>query len=138
MKRLIVLIFMFVSICSFAQKIEYCYQVQSGKYDKYSQKWTWSESMKRDIMIKLEGSIIYIYNNANTIITTYDDLGEKYDFDKDGDGFKSHTWKAYDDKSRKCIFAMTWYTELPIVVYSIIYGDMGFRFYMNNDKLSNF
>lgn len=138
MKTLILSLLLFISTFSFAQKYETTYQVQSGTYNKYSKQWTWNEALDREIEIKLDKSVVYIYNNANTILNTYEDLGEKNDYDKDGDKYKSHTWRAYDDKNRKCLFMMTWYEDIGLIVYSVIYSDTGFRFYIRNNKLSDF
>lgn len=138
MKTLILSLLLFISTFSFAQKYETTYQVQSGTYNKYSKQWTWNEALDREIEIKLDKSVVYIYNNANTILNTYEDLGEKNDYDKDGDKYKSHTWRAYDDKNRKCLFMMTWYENIGLIVYSVIYSDTGFRFYIKNNKLSDF
>ena len=138
MKTLILSLLLFISTFSFAQKYETTYQVQSGTYNKYSKQWTWNEALDREIEIKLDKSVVYIYNNANTILNTYEDLGEKNDYDKDGDKYKSHTWRAYDDKNRKCLFMMTWYEDIGLIVYSVIYSDTGFRFYIKNNKLSEF
>ena len=138
MKTLILSLLLFISTFSFAQKYETTYQVQSGTYNKYSKQWTWNEALDREIEIKLDKSVVYIYNNANTILNTYEDLGEKNDYDKDGDKYKSHTWRAYDDKNRKCLFMMTWYEDIGLIVYSVIYSDTGFRFYIKNNKLSDF
>jgi len=138
MKTLILSLLLFISTFSFAQKYETTYQVQAGTYNKYSKQWTWNEALDREIEIKLDKSVVYIYNNANTILNTYEDLGEKNDYDKDGDKYKSHTWRAYDDKNRKCLFMMTWYEDIGLIVYSVIYSDTGFRFYIKNNKLSDF
>jgi hypothetical protein len=138
MKALILSLLLCVSTFSFGQKIETTYQVQSGTYNKYSKKWDWNDALDREIEIKLDKSVVYIYNNANTILYTYEDLGEKNDYDKDGDKYKTHTWRAYDDKNRKCLFMMTWYVDIKLIVYSVIYSDTGFRFYIRNNELSNF
>jgi len=130
MKALILSLLLCVSTFSFGQKIETTYQVQSGTYNKYSKKWDWNDALDREIEIKLDKSVVYIYNNANTILYTYEDLGEKNDYDKDGDKYKTHTWRAYDDKNRKCLFMMTWYVDIN--------SDTGFRFYIRNNELSNF
>ena len=33
---------------------------------------------------------------------------------------------------------MTWYEDIGLIVYSVIYSDTGFRFYIKNNKLSDF
>lgn len=137
MKKILSLL-LFVSTLSFAQRNETSYQVQSGKYNSYTKKWTWNEVADQEVSIKLDGSVIYIYNNANTVLATYEDMGEKSGYDGDGDKYKTHTWRAIDNKNRKCLFMMTWYTDIPIIVYSVIYNDTGFRFYIRNNNLSNF
>lgn len=138
MKTTILALLLFVSTFSFSQKYETTYQVQSGTYNKYSKEWNWAGALDREIEIKLDKSVVYIYNNANTILYTYEDLGEKTDYDKDGDKYKMHTWRAYDDKNRKCLFIMTFYENISLIVYSVIYNDTGFRFYIKSNKLSDF
>ena len=138
MKNTILALLLFVSTSVFSQKIETTYQVQYGTYNKYSKQWSWNDALDREIEIKLDKSIVYIYNNANTILYTYEDMGEKNDYDKDGDKYKTHTWRAYDDKNRKCLFMMTWYVDIKLIVYSVIYSDTGFRFYIKTNELSNF
>lgn len=140
MKNLLVAMFLLISSFAFSQRNETTYQVQAGIFNQYSQKWAWNEAANEQIDIKLEGSTIYIYNKNNTVITTYEDLGEKRGYDEDNDAYKTHTWLAYDNKNRKCKFMMTWYESetLPIIIYSVIYNDVAFRFYIRRSKLSNF
>jgi hypothetical protein len=137
MKKLLLLL-LFASNFAFGQKIEYTYQVQAGLWSKSQQKWDWDDVKDEEIMIKLDDKKVIIYNNSNTVITTYQDLGETRGYDNDNDAYKTHSWLAMDDKNRKCRFVMTWYTDLPIIVYTVMYNDVGFRFYMRNNKLSNF
>jgi hypothetical protein len=137
MKKLLFLL-LFVSNFAFAQDFEYTYKVQAGTWNKYQEKWDWDPVKDQEIKIKLDGSKVYIYNNANTVITTYEDLGEKSGYDDDNDAYKTHSWLAVDDKRRKCRFVMTWYSDIPLIVYTVIYNDIGFRFYIRNNKLSNF
>lgn len=139
MKRLLLIVALFVSTISFAQpKTDYSYQVQSGRYNTTYKRWDWSVAEEREIAIKLDGTRVIIENNANTILDTYEDLGEDNGKDDEGDRYKVHRWKAYDNKSRKCIFTMLWYDDVPLVVYSVVYNDVAFRFYIRNNKLSNF
>jgi hypothetical protein len=65
-------------------------------------------------------------------------LGEKSGYDGDNDAYKTHSWLAVDEKNRKCKFVMTWYTNISLTVYTVIYNDIGFRFYMKTNNLSNF
>lgn len=138
MKNIILPLLLFVSSIAHSQKYESVYQVQSGKYNSYSKEWTWSELQESELIITLNGTTVLINNNANTVITTYEDLGEERKTDKDGDKLRTHSWRAVDNKSRKCLFLMTFYDDLPLVVYSVIYNDTGFRFYIKSNKLSNF
>jgi hypothetical protein len=137
MKKILFLL-LFVSNFAFGQKLEYTYQVQAGAWNKYQQKWDWEPVKDEELTIKLDGQKVIIYNNANTVITTYEDLGEKSGYDSDNDAYKTHSWLAVDDKNRKCKFVMTWYTNISLTVYTIIYNDIGFRFYMKTNNLSNF
>ena len=138
MKTKLLALFLLISTFAFSQKYFTSYQVQSGRYNKYTKEWSWSESQDQEIDIKLNGSTIYIYNKTNTVIYTYENFDEKTDYDKDGDRFKMNTWRAYDDKQRKCLFIMIHYTDIPLIIYSVVYGDTGFRFYIKKNQLSNF
>ena len=137
MKKFLLIVALLVSTISFAQpKVDYSYSVQSGRYNNTLKKWDWSVAEEREIAIKLNGAIIE--NNANTVLDTYEDLGEDVGIDEDGDKYKFHKWKAYDNKNRKCVFIMVWYDDVPLIVYSVVYNDVAFRFYIKNNKLSNF
>jgi hypothetical protein len=138
MKTIILCFLLFVSSLLFGQKFDYAYQVQAGY--KNGNVWSWDNSKKldEDITIKLDKSVVTIYNTANTILTTYEDLGEENGYDKDGDKYKTHKWKAIDDKNRTCLFIMTWYNDIKLVVYSVFYNDVAFRFYIRTNSLSNF
>jgi len=140
MKNTLLALLLLISSFAFSQRNETTYQVQAGIFSQYAQKWNWNEALNEQIDIKLEGSSIYIYNKNNTVITTYEDLGEKRGYDDDNDAYKTHTWLAYDNKNRKCKFMMTWYEsdDLPIMIYSVIYNDVAFRYYIRRTKLSNF
>jgi hypothetical protein len=138
MKTMFIAIFLFVSNCLFAQSYSEAFRVQLGTYDKLKSKWEWGKAEDRNIEFKLDGVKVYIYNNANTILTTYEDLGEESKYDEDGDPYKIHKWRATDDQLRKCIFYMVYYKELPIIIYTVMYNDIAFRFYIRNNKLSNF
>jgi hypothetical protein len=137
MKKLLFLL-LFVSNLAFAQKTEYAYKAQSGTYDKSEQKWIWDELQESEMSIKLDGAKVYLENKSNTVLTTYEKITTKSGVDDDGDSYKLHTWYAYDDKNRKCKFSMLYYDNIPLVVYSVFYNDVAFRFYIRNNKLSNF
>jgi hypothetical protein len=136
MKTILIAIALLLSPILYGQNYYNAYQVQAAY--KVDNKWTWEDSKEADIEIKLEGSIVRIYNKSNTVINTYEDLGEENGTDKDGDSYKNHKWRAVDDKERKCLFVMTWYKNIPLTIYSVYYNDVAFRFYVKNNKLSNF
>lgn len=136
MKTILIAIAFLISPILYGQSFDYAYQVQAGY--KVGSKWEWDEAKSEEIKIKLEGRVVTIYNNANTVLDTYEDLGEENGTDKDGDSYKNHKWKAIDNQNRKCLFAMTWYKNISLTVYSVYYNDVAFRFYIRNNKLSNF
>jgi len=140
-KLLLITALFFLSLISYAQIYVKATHLQPGIYNEKTKKWDWGVTQPVDnIDITLKGNNVYIDNKAQTHITSYEDMGSKTSYDEDGDKYTLHTWKAVDEKQRKCLFLMTTYAELKLEIYSIIYSDMGFRYYIstnNLDKLLN-
>ena len=140
-KLLLIIAVFFISLTPYAQQYVRATHLQPGIYNDATKKWKWGETQPVDnIDITLKGNNVYVDNKAQTHITTYEDMGSKTAYDEDGDKYTLHTWKAVDEKQRKCLFLMTTYTDLKLEIYSIIYSDMGFRYYIftnNLDKLLN-
>jgi hypothetical protein len=140
-KLLLIIAVFFISLTPYAQQYVRATHLQPGIYNEKTKKWDWGVTQPVDnIDITLKGNNVYIDNKAQTHITSYEDMGSKTSYDEDGDKYTLHTWKAVDEKQRKCLFLMTTYIDLKLEIYSIIYSDMGFRYYIstnNLDKLLN-
>jgi uncharacterized protein YxeA len=135
MKKIsILLLALVVTITSFAQTFDRAYKLQVGRFNKYNETWKWDEPMDVDLLFTLEKSYLKIHDEYGTRLWTYEDLGEKIDYDKDGDKFIKHTWRAYDEKNRKCNFVMLFYYNISLQVYTIQYNDMAFRYYIKKDS----
>lgn len=137
MKKLLLFIaLLFISLTPFAQQYVKATHLQPGIYNEKTKQFEWGQTQPVDnIDITLKGNNIYFDNKAQTHITTYEDMGSKTAYDEDGDKYTRHTWRAVDEKQRKCLFIMTNYPDLKIEAYSIIYSDMGFRFYIATNSL---
>lgn len=123
-----------IAITSNAQSTIRAYQLQVGKYSEYTKEWTWSKSADVNLIVSLEGNFVKINDDYGTKIWTYEDLGEKSGYDGDGDKYTKHTWKAFDEKNRKCNFVMLWYSTIKLTVYTISYSDFAFRYYVTKES----
>ena len=130
-KTITFLLAILIAATSFAQKYDKAFQIQIGKYDEYKKTWKWSNPEDVDLQFTLDGNLVRINDEHGTRIWTYEDLGEASGYDDDGDKYKKHTWKAYDEKNRRCNFVMLWYTTVKLVVYTISYSDVAFRYYIS-------
>ena len=137
-KTLILFVFTILGICVNAQKLYKVSNIQGGVYNKYQKKWDWGKTEEVDLTITLFGNNIYVNDEAQTHITTYEDLGEKISYDDDGDKYRMHTWRAVDEKQRRCLFTMVFYMTIDLEVYTVIYSDFGFRYYISNKGLDKF
>ena len=123
-----------IALTSFSQPFERVYQLQVGKYNEYSKTWTWEKAESVNLRFNIDGNFVSINDEYGTKIFTYEDLGETGGYDDDGDRYKKRSWKAYDEKNRKCHFVMLWYTTIRLVVYTISYSDVAFRYYISTQS----
>jgi hypothetical protein len=132
-KKLSMLLVAMLAMASTWGQYDRAYALQVGKYSEYTKKWNWEQAQDINLRFTMEGNFLKINDEAGTKLWTYEDQGEKSGVDADGDRYKRHTWKAFDEKNRKCMFIMTWYNEPRLVVYSIIYSDFAFRYYISTE-----
>lgn len=133
MKNLLLLFAIILCTSVFAQKYERVYSLQTGKYNKYLKKWDWDKGQDCDLRFSMDGNFVKVNDEAGTRLWTYEDLGEDVGYDEDGDRYKKHTWRAYDEKNRRCFFMMMWYTNIKLVTYNMIYSDFAFRYYISTE-----
>ena len=133
-KTILLLCLLFGSLLTYAQKYMNVTHLQPGVYNEYSKTWKWGKTEAIDLQITLSGSDIYVNDKAETHVRTYEDLGSKTSYDEDGDKYTLHTWRAIDEKQRKCLFLMTLFQDLKLEIYTIVYSDYGFRYYINTSK----
>jgi len=139
MKKTILLLLLTIgSIIANAQSIHRVTHLQPGVYNETTKSWKWGKTEEVTLKITLNGNNVYVNDEAQTHITTYEDLGEKKGIDDEGDSYTLHTWKAVDEKQRKCLFLMTFYKNISFEVYSVIYSDFGFRYYISKTQLDKF
>ena len=118
---------------STAQSSYRVYSMQFGKYSEYAKKWSWDDPVDVSLRATLDGNLVRINDEAGTKIWTYEDLGQKSGVDADGDSYRRHNWRGYDEKNRKCLFTITWYVQPRLTYYTIIYSDFAFRYYINRE-----
>jgi 3-dehydroquinate synthetase len=109
--------------------------MQAGFYSNETKKWNWGVTNESELIIKVYDNDIYIDDKAETHIKTYKSLGKKTGYDEDGDEYVLYSWMATDEKNKKCKFSMILYRELGLIIYSVIYSDLGFRYYVRKDNL---
>lgn len=103
--------------------------VQYGEYDDQTEQWDWIKSVDIDLTITLSKTNVYINDQAHTHLKCFGDSNESDGYNKEGDYYKMSVWDAYDEKGKKCWFGMIYYKAKKLVVYTITYGKIGFRYY---------
>jgi len=130
-KTFIFLVAILLSLVSAAQTKAYMMQV--ARYSKTTERWKWDDPDQVNLRITIESNFVKIHDEYGTKLWTYEDLGEKRDYDDDGDAYTKHIWNAYDEKNRKCRFTMLYYTSgVSLVTYTIQYNDIAFRYYISS------
>lgn len=128
MKKLFIIAFLMVSFSAFSQSRYEVFNLETGFWS--GKKWDWQTPVPISLTITLSGSNIYISDNADTHIVTYNYEGETQGVDADGDSYTSSKWDAYDEKGKKCVFVMQFYKQLNYNIYYIMYSDVCFRYYV--------
>lgn len=129
-KTFILLVAVLFTLVATAQSKAYMMQV--ARYSKTIKKWRWDDPSDVNLPITIENNYVKIHDEYGTKLWTYEDLGEKKDYDDDGDAYTKHMWNAYDEKNRKCRFTMLYYTSgVQLVTYTIQYSDIAFRYYVS-------
>jgi len=136
-KFLITIFFTLSTFGGIAQRQERVQMLQTGFIDTRTGEITWSKAVDVDLVITLDGSDIYIDDQANTHIRTYGKSTEYKGRNDDGDYFTRHTWSAYDEKGRSCNFIMMYFKDKGLSVYAVMYNNVAFRYYIQKN-LSNF
>jgi hypothetical protein len=131
MKKLLFIALLMVSVSAFSQIKYEVFNLETGFWS--GKKWEWKDPISINLTLTLVKSDIYISDNANTHIVTYNYEGETPGTDADGDSYTSNKWNAYDEKGRQCFFIMQFYKELKYNIYYVMYSDVCFRYYVKKE-----
>ena len=138
LKKIVLLVSLSIStIVLFAQSTENVTYIQIGKIDSDGD-IIWGEKEVSDLVFTYNGKHIYIDDKAKTHLYCYKKTNDSEGVNNQGDRYTSHTWDAYDEKSRKCIFSMLYFKDLKLSIYGIVYNDYAFRYFINMETLSNY
>ena len=138
MKKFIILITLVIlSSSAFSQSYSNVYMMESGTWNTYSETWMWDDAKNVDLTFTLSKTYVKINDRAHTYLSIVE-----VDKEVDDDDVKSTSWICRDEKNRRCIFTMMGFKEKKMIVYSIMYNDMAFRYYIRNgskiDSFQNF
>lgn len=108
-----------------AQSVWYSYGVSTGKYDKYTDKWYYSDIEPISLKFTMQGKVIMVNDEAKSVYTT----GEKINY-KSEPGWTKHGWWSKDEKNRSCIIQIIMQDSVGSVRIIIVYDETCFVYYM--------
>jgi len=120
MKKLILLVILFISFTGISQNILESEYVQIGTWSKRQRDYTWQDPVKAHISFLFQQNVIIVDDEARS---TYSLLGSPEIDEEDGTVY----WDAYDEQERKCI--VMFYDQDSYLIISIIYRDYCFKYY---------
>ncbi len=130
MKKILTLLFIVFTLTTFAQTTADAYRVQIGYWNRYKENFEWNEAIDCDLTFTLAKTYISINDRANTFLRIISCEGERKQ-----DNYIKNSWVCYDEKNRRCIFGMTYYSDGKIL-YSVLYNDICYRYLIT--KTDNF
>lgn len=135
MKKLIFLILLSIlTINVFSQSTSYAYKLEMGTWNIYSEKWNWQDPIDIDLTFTLSKTYVSINDKAKTYLKIIE-----ADKNQNDDDLMSNSWICNDESGRRCVFTMMGFKKKSLIVYSIMYNDTCFRYYIKNgSKIDNF
>jgi hypothetical protein len=123
MKKLIILFLLFYTSTSFAQSDGLIYMVASGPWNTYTQKY---DLTYRDVNMsfRLEKSVIYINDGANSVYITENSVLEQ-----DDSRAIIVSWDARDERSRRCRIFMGQNHSTGDKSLIVTYSDYMFQYF---------
>lgn len=134
-KFMLLAIFSLVTMSVFGQKYDKTSMMEFGVWNSYTREWDWEPAIDIDFTIKLDGRKIYINDAAKTVITVYGESQTNKGYNDEGQQHTSTTWDAYDEKSRKCAFIMSYFPSRKLMLYLVIYSDVALRYYCPQNSI---
>lgn len=135
MKKIIILITLVVlSSSAFSQTYSNVYMMETGTWNTYSETWRWDDVKNVDLTFTLSKTYVKINDRAHTYLSIVE-----VDKEVDDNDVKSTSWICRDENNRRCIFTIMGFKEKKMIVYSIMYNDMAFRYYIKTgSRIDNF
>jgi len=120
MKKLILVVILFISFTGISQNIFESEYVQIGTWSKIKRDYKWKDPVKARIGFLFQQNVIIANDEARSI---YNIVGSPEIDEEDGTVY----WDAYDEQERKCI--VMFYNQDSYLIFSVIYQDYCFKYY---------
>ena len=139
MKKAIFLFFAALTflISSAQQSSSYSvFKSQMGRWNTYLKDWIWDSPTYSTLTITIYSNTILVDDKAHSVYTIFKDEGETSGYNKNGNRYKEHSWKCYDEVNRTVLFSIIIYDDVNVC--SVMYNDLCYRYYIRKAELSNF
>mgnify|MGYP006272123663 CR=1 FL=1 len=130
MKTTIAILFTMLSIVCNAQTKYHVYMIQIGRWSEYSKDWNYDKGQSVSMDIITSGSNIYVTDAVRSVYEIISDKGDYNSKTQDGVSFRSHSWSCLDEKNRKVIFKIAKYENDSDTIFTVMYDDILFRYYV--------
>lgn len=126
MKKILIVILVFVCTLVYSQSNLNIYKVRYGPYNPYTEKFETDENFV-DIRMTLENSVIKIYDDAHSvyIVRNHEEIRNDYQF-------IVSRWDGIDEKGRAVIVYMSFNKKDVESSLSIVYREYLLQYYFHN------
>jgi hypothetical protein len=138
MKKLIILaVICLTTTISFAQVKLYAYLLETGTWNRYTDKWEYSRLVNTSLEVTVNKTYISVNDQAGTFLSIDSYEGETIGKTSDGVKYKAVRWNCTDELRRNCLFSMVEYED-DTYLLTVMYNNLSYRYYIRANKLSNF
>ena len=130
MKKLLLLLLVFISTTTYAQKFSKVYRASLLVYENDS--WITKQNVyPKSIMVITKGNSVKITNEAESSYMTYGEM-EKKSYET----FECYSWDAYDKDGKQCEIIIKDFYKEKIKVFMVMYynDSVGFEYEIEQEK----
>jgi hypothetical protein len=123
MKKLILLVFLFIQLGAYAQTKYYASTVSIGRYSDNLQKWLFGERKDCGLTFTLYDKYMTVDDKASSV---YEVVSEGVN--SETASYKSLTWEAIDEDSRKVRIIVIYHKDVNSMTLNVIYNYYAFSY----------
>lgn len=123
MKKLILLLFLFIQLGAYAQTKYYATTVSTGRYSENLQKWLFGESKECGLTFTLYEKYMTVNDKASSVYEVVSD-----GVNSETSSYKSITWEAVDEDARRVRIIVIYHKAANSMTLNVIYGDYAFSY----------